>query len=98
MKSLDQVGITFVNSVLGRGVLNKVVNVQLGVIPWDVVQNEDGSLGISQEPVVACRLRMDFTCAVQLCDALTDLIKSVTPPAPPPVVPESERPSTEALN
>jgi hypothetical protein len=97
MKSLDQVGITFVNNVLGRGVLNNVVNIQFGVLPWDVVQTEDGNLSISQEPVVACRLRMDFACAVQLCDVLTELIKSVAPPVTTDLIKDG-RQSTEALN
>jgi hypothetical protein len=73
MKSTDQVGITFVNAVIGRGILNNVVNIQLGALPFDVT--EDGKVG--SELVVACRLRMDRLCAKHLRDTLDDLLKSI---------------------
>lgn len=73
MKSMDNVGITFVNVVLGRGVFNGVVNLQFGALPFGV--KEDGK--IDTETVVACRLRMDIPCAVQLRDNLNELFKMI---------------------
>lgn len=73
VKSMDNVGITFVNAVLGRGVFNGVVNVQFGALPFGV--KDDGT--IDTEMVVACRLRMDVQCAVQLRDNLNELLKMI---------------------
>ena len=41
MKS-DDVGVTFVNAVLGRGMLNGIVNLQFGVLNFDA--REDGTI------------------------------------------------------
>ena len=73
MNPIDEVGVTFVNAVLGRGTLNGVMNVQLGVLPFDI--GEDGN--VSPDIVVACRLRMDMTCAKQLRDCLDDLLSKI---------------------
>lgn len=73
MKSTDQVGITFVNAVTGRGILNGVVNIQLGALNFDVTENDK----VSPELVVACRLRMDRICAKQLRDNLSELLDMI---------------------
>ena len=70
MKSSDQVGITFVNAVTGSGILNNVVNLQLGALNFDAT--EDGK--VSKDLVVASRLRMDRSCAQQIHDALGGLL------------------------
>ena len=70
MKSSDNVGVTFVNAVVGRGVLNGVINVQLGVLTFEA----DDAGKISNELVTACRLRMDSTCAEQLRDHLNAVL------------------------
>lgn len=72
MKSNDAVGVTFVNSVVGRGILNNVVNLSFSTFnftPTDEVVDPD--------PVISCRLRMDKTCAYQLRQVLDDLIKLI---------------------
>ena len=73
MKSTDNVGITFVNAVLGRGIINGVINVQLGVLEFG--NTEDGK--VSDQFSVACRLRMDVTCAESLRDHLTAVLALV---------------------
>lgn len=78
MKTIDNTGVTFVNVVLGRGILNGVVNVQLGT--WMFAGKEDGS--VDPDVAVSCRLRMDVTCAKALRDQLTELLLAVETPAP----------------
>lgn len=73
MKSSDSVGVTFVNAVVGRGILNGIVNVQFGVLPFEA--DKDGK--VSNELVTACRLRMDVACAEQLRDHLNAVLSLV---------------------
>ncbi len=73
MKPSDNVGVVFVNTVVGRGVLNSVINVQLGVLNFDITDEGKVSSDIS----VACRLRMDMACAKQLRDVLDDLLVQI---------------------
>ena len=83
MKSTDQVGTTFVSMLIGRGVLNSVVNLQFATLLFSV--SEDGTK-IDTDPVVSCRLRMDIQCARHLHQALGDLLASIeTTPAEIPV-------------
>jgi hypothetical protein len=76
MKSTDQVGITFVNAVLGRGILNGVANLTLGVFAFD--PTGDGK--ISENLTVACRLRMDVNCAKMIRDQLDELLTAIEKP------------------
>lgn len=78
MKTIDNTGVTFVNAVLGRGILNGVVNVQFGT--WMFAGKEDGT--VDPEMAVSCRLRMDMDCAKALRDNLTELLLAVEAPAP----------------
>lgn len=74
MKSVDNVGITFINVVLGSGALNNVVNVQFGTYQFDAdteAQKVDPALAVS------CRLRMDYMCAKQLHESLGRLVQSI---------------------
>lgn len=73
MKSNDGVGVTFVNAVIGRGVLNGVGNVQMGVLTFE----SDAEGKVSGELAVACRLRMDVKCAEELRDSLDSVLKIV---------------------
>ena len=73
MKSNDTVGVTFVNAVVGRGILNGVLNIQLGSLNFDA--DEKGK--VSNDLSVACRLRMDVECAKDLRDSLDALLKLV---------------------
>jgi hypothetical protein len=81
MKATDQVGITFANTVVGRGIFNNVVNVQLAAFAWS--STDDGK--VEPDPVITCRLRLDLACATQLRDALDELLALVdkTKAAPP---------------
>ena len=60
MKSTDEVGVTFVNLMLGRGILNGVVNVTLGVYEFN--PDLDGEK-VDPAPAIASRLRMDVPWA-----------------------------------
>ena len=68
----DNVGVTFINTVLGRGILGNIINVQLGVFNF----SEDGEGKIHFDPSIASRLRMDIDCAKQLRDALDWCVKT----------------------
>lgn len=77
MKSTDNVGITFANLVLGRGILNGVVNVTLGAYEF----NPDDKLEkVETSPVIVSRLRLDVACAKALRDNLTELLATVETP------------------
>ena len=69
----NQVATTFVNTVMGRGIFNGVVNVQLGTLQFDA--GEDGK--INNDLVTTVRLRMDIQCATMLRDELNDLLAFV---------------------
>ncbi len=71
------VPVTFVNQVLGQGFLNGVLNVTMGVARF--TPNDKGVIDVDM--IVASRLRMDLTCAVQLRDSLDDIIKKHIPAA-----------------
>jgi hypothetical protein len=71
MKSIDNVGVTFINTVLGRGVMNGVINLTLGVLQFTP---DDKGEAIDPDIGVAARLRMDVVCARQLHEALGDLL------------------------
>lgn len=73
MKNQDDVGITFVNTILGRGILNGIINISFSAFNF----SPDGNEGIEADPVVACRLRMDRVCLKQLHDVTADLLKAI---------------------
>lgn len=73
MKVSDNVGITFVNTVMNRGVFNGIINLNLGV--FNFTPADDGSIDF--DPVIAARLRMDEAAAAQIRDTLDDLLKQI---------------------
>lgn len=74
MKSLDDVGVVFVNTVVGRGVLNGIVNLSFGTLLF--TPSDDGKT-IDPDLVVSARLRMDKLCAQQLHETLGELLVSI---------------------
>lgn len=74
MKPMDNVGVTFVNALVGRGTLNNVVNLQFGTFQF--TPSDDGTT-VNPEMAVSCRLRMDRTCAQQLYEQLGVLLESI---------------------
>lgn len=72
MKNIDETGVTFVNTVLGRGVLNGVVNLTFGTLLFTPENDR-----IEPDMVVSSRLRMDELCARRLFEALAELITSI---------------------
>lgn len=73
MKSTDNVGITFANVVISRGILDHVVNVTLGAFQF--TPTNEGK--IDNDLVVTSRLRLSKGCAKQLRDCLDDLLTAV---------------------
>lgn len=73
MKTADNVGITYVNTVIGRGVLNSVVNLTLGT--FNFTPTAEGT--IDPDLVVAARLRMDLVCARNLHSVLGELLSAI---------------------
>ena len=69
----DSVGCTFVNTVVGRGVLNGVVNISFGT--FNFTPTDDGQVNV--DPTVSCRLRMDKVCATQLRDVMNELLAAI---------------------
>ena len=90
MKSDDSVSVTFVNTVIGRGALNNVINLSFSV--FNFTPNEQG--GVELDPTVTCRLRMDKVCAIQLRDVMNDLLAAIEKAEEPA---GSEPPKTEGL-
>lgn len=87
-KSMDSVNVQFVNTVIGRGSLNGVVNLSFATFCF--TPNDEGQVDI--DPVISCRLRMDKMCATQLRDVMNELLASIeraeqssAEPAPPAV-------------
>lgn len=74
IKNVDAVGVTFVNTVLGRGIFNNVVNLQLGTY---LFSEDEASQQITPDLVTTCRLRMDRQCAEQLYASLGQLLAAV---------------------
>jgi hypothetical protein len=74
MKSLDNVGVVFVNSVVGRGVLNGVINLSFST--FNFTPSPDGSQ-VEVDPAISCRLRMDKICAIQLRDVMNELLSAI---------------------
>ena len=74
MKSQDNVSVVFVNTVVGRGVLNGVINLSFSV--FNFTPSDDGK-EVEVDPAIACRLRMDKACATQLRDVMVDLIAQI---------------------
>ena len=68
MRSIDAVGITFVNGVVGRGYWNGVINIQLGAFQFTVTKDASQ---VDTDLVVCSRLRMDIPAARELRDAIS---------------------------
>lgn len=80
MKSTDNVGITFVNRVLNRGILNGVFNITLAA--HNLEPDEKGEK-IDLATVIVARLRMDLACAREIRDTIDEFLKSLdAPPVP----------------
>jgi hypothetical protein len=74
MKTIDSVGVQFVNTVVGSGILNGIINIAFGVCNFSPVDNGNGEIVIDPDIVIASRLRMDKMCAVHTRDVLNNLI------------------------
>lgn len=73
MKALDNVGVTFVSTLLGRGILNNVVNMTFGTLLF----TPDDEDKVDPDLVVSARLRMDKACARQVYEALGELLSKI---------------------
>jgi hypothetical protein len=73
MKTKDDVGVEFVNAVVGRGTYNGVVNLSFSTFNF----TPDDKGNVELDPVISVRLRMDRACAAQLRDVLNDLFASI---------------------
>ena len=74
LKAADGVGITFANLVLGRGYAANVLNLTLGA--WAFSPDTDGT-AVAPDPVIVSRLRLTEPCAIQLRDALNEILASM---------------------
>ena len=89
LQSLDTVGVQFVNVLLGRGVINGVVNLQFGTYQFTPVDDTQ----IAPDVVVSCRLRMDLECAQQLHTQLGVLLGMLSAGAEAQEAPATEKPN-----
>lgn len=80
MKSVDSVGITFANLVLGRGINNGVVNITLGAYEFNP---EDDGKTIDPSPVIVCRLRTDMPFLRTLHKVVGDMLNAIDNPGKP---------------
>lgn len=83
MKDQNSVPVVFVNSVVGRGILNGVANLTFCTFNFTPTEEK-----VDTDPVISARLRMDKVCLYQLQDVLSNLISSIeeaekTTEAPP---------------
>lgn len=74
MKTQDEIGIVFANTVIGRGILNGVINLSFSA--FNFTPTDDGKQ-VDLDPVVVSRLRMDRICATQLRDVMNELLASI---------------------
>jgi hypothetical protein len=93
MKSIDQIGITFANMVIGGGIFQGVINVQFGAFTFETT--EEGK--VEAAPAVTCRLRMDESCARQLYETLGNTLAMLDKATLPAAANGSRHPE-EALN
>lgn len=87
MKTTDTVGVTFVNTVVGSGILNGVINLAFGVCNFTPVDNGSGEMVIDPDIVIASRLRMDKMCAIHIRDVLNNLITQMEQAEAAPTTP-----------
>jgi len=72
MKDQDKVGVVFVNTVVGRGLLNNVANLTFSTYNFSPAED-----GIEADPVISCRLRMDIQCLRQLHESTGELLATL---------------------
>lgn len=92
MKPVDTVGVTFVNTVLGRGILNNIVNIQFGTFLFTPNEAADT---VELDTGVSCRLRMDRVCAQQLYETLGALLAHVAHEEGTPGAAQAEAPASK---
>ena len=85
----DNVGVTFVNMLVGRGTLNDVINLTFAT--FDFTPDTEVEGGVDLDPKISCRLRMDKYCARVLRDTLSELLDDIDTKATksPPSVPST---------
>ncbi len=88
----DNVGVTFVSLLVGRGILNNVVNLTFGTFNFSPDTDQDN--GIDMDAVISARLRMDIPCARQLHKSLSELLDSIDNA---PVEPSLPTPTNEGV-
>ena len=93
MKSEDAVGTIFVNTVVGRGSLNGVINVSFST--FNFTPNDEGQIDV--DPVISCRLRMDKMCAAQLRDVMNELLATIEK-AEQNIAPDEVAPKVEGIS
>lgn len=74
MKSADNVGVTFINYVVGRGVMNGVANLTLGTYAFDPSEDEKT---VEVAPFISARLRMDVPTVRALHATLGELLQQI---------------------
>ena len=75
MKTQDNIGVEFVNTVIGRGSLNNVINLSFGTFLFTPDDNDPSKILL--DTAVSCRLRMDRVRAKQLRDVMVQLIAEI---------------------
>lgn len=83
MNDQNKVNVTFVNTVVGRGILNNVVNLTFSTYNFSPAPD-----GIDADPVISCRLRMDIQCLRQLHDSTGELLAALDAKPSQPATPE----------
>lgn len=91
MKNSDNVGVTFVNAVVSRGILNNVINLSFSTYNFTPADE-----AVDPDPTISCRLRMDKVCAYQLRQVLNDLISLIEEKEKEEAAPAGETPLPES--
>ena len=100
IKSVDNVGVTFVNEVLGAGTFDGTVNIQFGTYLFSPTEKD-----IDPDLALSCRLRMSVTCAQGLRDQIdrvlerhAEILAAAQVEEVPGETPTKKETKTKALN
>lgn len=74
----DKPSVTFVNSLAVNGFHNGIINLTFTTARWTLAFDQDGKPKVNPDPYVSALLRMDLKCAMEVRDALDQIIREQT--------------------
>lgn len=74
----DKPEVVFVNHLAVNGFLNGNVNLTFTTARWTLAQDERGEVVVNPDTYVSALLRMDLKCAIDVRNALDQIIREQT--------------------